>query len=1339
MALSEAMRKKINQTVEKKTGVSASPSSGGSSTPATSANSSYNLSSTMLDRIQKNVALKRLGREDTGVDEEYIKKFQNDYQRFLYDSQYDYDRMTWQSSRDGAKSGKRSSTEQDLAARETAIRTYLDINRDYFDEETYKSITAYLDEFDTNRAGIMHNFDVKKSYFSQWETEEDYNDYVAEVEAYEAMVNFDLSAGEKEIDELKQRRAEIFRTKRPTGSSYLTGDSTLDSSPYGAGLQDSGFDQELADLDKLISQKKQYLNQARHIQEGVKLSGVADPESEYYDSDFVSNSKYSSTKKANPAWWENETGDTQYEWINNQNGFRDEYESSMADLNAKAGASSQSDFYIGPSESVYYQKNYDRMNSTEVAIYNYYYATEGKEKAQEYLDSIQENLNMRKATAMFADMDDKTFQEMIFGVEAGLDQFRSGITNLFNTEDDYIPQSDIQMASGMVREDLADRGAKLPKWLGGASLGQAGYDMITTSANMAPSIMTSMVVGMLNPTAGAVAGSALMGASAAGNAYQEMLNLGYDKKQARMYSTLVGSTEAGLQYLLGGIGKLGGKLSGQALTSMMNGVDNAILRTALKLVGNMASEGIEEGLTEIMTTWMQNLVLYADEDVNWNEVAYSTLLGALTAGVMEGPSTISEGVSTYRTGTRLQEAGITAQNLADVGNKFAADTVAAQLAGRVNENTGAYTLGRLFNEICATMTEQNLNDITNALVKEGMSDNVARANARALAAVVEGGNLTDRQVKIIESNDVLAKAAISTIIDPNSTVLQRNKGYNEMLIALAKEKVASDASKESPVAPGQNNQKASNNVDGENKNGTENLSGADGVDTSPAKVSAISSIKDGKVTIKLEDGTEVDIKEADLDPDEGVRIETIAGIEGISASDASYILGTLKAVPGASAQIDSLGAVEAYKYGFYGFSQDHIAKHGVFANSLSKAQRDTIYETGRNARQQQVDNKNATVAKKNATTEKSSTTGIYFDAGSGKVTAFNDAKKALTEKQTAGVRAAQVLRKLGIGGNIYFFESYRNSKNQLVYKDKNGKEVKAPNGWYSEKDGSIHIDLNAGKGGNGFVLFTLAHELTHFIEQWSPQKYKILADFLIENYEKGQSMDKLVRAKQEKLSNLRGEAVSYNEAYSEVIADSMEAMLADGNVLDKLIELKAKDNGLFMKMKQFFDNLVAKIRRIYEGQTPDSVEGQTVLEMKDSIEKIQQLFAEALVEASDNFRSAVENVVEAKSEPVAAEEIITDGAVVTDGEGTKYSIRSMKHDIAEGQMFEDLKKYCGWSQRRVNELKKNLTDLVEYMTPYRDILDMNETYDREGRRFSPYKPNSDPLYTISMDFSTLCS
>lgn len=84
----------------------------------------------------------------------------------------------------------------------------------------------------------------------------------------------------------------------------------------------------------------------------------------------------------------------------------------------------------------------------------------------------------------------------------------------------------------------------------------------------------------------------------------------------------------------------------------------------------------------------------------------------------------------------------------------------------------------------------------------------------------------------------------------------------------------------------------------------------------------------------------------------------------------------------------------------------------------------------------------------------------------------------------------------------------------------------------------------------------------------------------------------------------------------------MEAMLADGNVIEKIMELKAKDSDLVAKIKQFFDNLLAKIRSVYKGLTPDSDEGKAVLEMKDSIKKIQQLFAEALMDASENFQAA---------------------------------------------------------------------------------------------------------------------
>ena len=1031
---------------------------------------------------------------------------------------------------------------------------------------------------------------------------ENYFNEAKELQTQKAMLGADLNALQREVESLTARRERYAQ------------DHDYDWTDQG---QRAAHEAYLQEQDSLIAQKKQYLNRARYLQEQAKLSWVADRNSEYYDPEFRRYSQYQSTQKENPAWWESGVGDTQYEWINNPNGFRDQYERTASDLDRQAGAP-QKPRFAGETESAYYQKGYDQLTKDEISIYNYYYSRYGKEKAQDYLDSIQETLNHRKAAGMYAGMEDDVAQELIFGVEAGLDQFQSGISSLLNTEDDYIPFSATQMASGMVREDLADFGPKLPKGLGGASLGQAAYDTVTTTANMAPSMISSMAIGMLNPVAGEIAGNVLLGASAAGNAYQEMRNCGYDKDSSRAYSALVGASEAGLQYLLGGIGKLGGTLSGNAIAKITEGVDNAFLRTAIQLGGNMLSEGTEEGLQEILTPWFQNLVFHADENVNWDEVAYSSLLGALTAGLMEGGETISGEVNTYRSGRQIQKAGVSGKELADIGNTFSADTVAYKLAGKVNENTDAYTLGRLFQEIDAQITEANIADIQMGLEQKGFPKNTARKNAEVFANVVAGANFTDRQIAVIESNEALAETVREVIIDRNSTVNQRTKGYNEVLAALAREKsgevskaASQNTSRTEQDSPGQKNEEATAKVSTTEKETSE-------TDTGPSVVKKISSIQNGNIRVTLQDGTESRVQDADIAPEDGVRIETVAGIDGITAEDANFILQTLRTNAGVSAQADALGAKEAYTYGYFGYSEDHIAKHGVFANSLTKPQRDAIYQLGQKARARDGN----TILPRQAKYENGAKAGIYFESENGVVSFQEAGKKNLSEKQEAGVRTAMVLNKLGIGGDIIFYESYKNSSGEIVYKDRNGVERKAPNGFYSE-DGSIHVDLNAGAKSDGLVLYTMSHELTHFIEQWSPQKFKVLADFLIENYEKGTSMDSLVRLKREKIAKLRGvdaQSIPYKEAYSEVIADSMEAMLSDGNVLDKLVSLKARDSSIFGKMKQFFDNLAQKIRKAYEGVRPDSAEGRAVLEMRDSVERIQGLFAEALANASENYR-----------------------------------------------------------------------------------------------------------------------
>ena len=1183
------------------------------------------------------------------------------------------------------------------------VAQYIRSNRDSFSnyDDTIKnhySMVNYLREL---QSGIKSSND----YFSQWDSEKSYNDFVASQKDYEAKSKFDLNAGQKEIDELKSQYDEFdtLRTQYVTAVNnpevYTQEQRKAITDRYRELVSNYGSAEK---LKSIISEKTAYLNNSKRIQNGISLAGVSE------NADFKQNSGYVST--ARDGWWDKLTStfgmgydDLTYEYINGKdNGMRQEIINKAVSYDADTD-----DYFV-----------YDHMTSAQIATYNYHYAKDGKEKADQYLDSIRESLNYQSAEERFEGLEGKTALELLFGIEAGADQFQSGIKNLFNTDDDYIPTSATQMTSGMVREDLADAGPNLPDWLGGGSFGQMGYDAITTTVNMAPSIITSTVANVLVPGSGQIIGTALMGASAAGNAYQEALNMGYDKSQARAYSTLVGASEAGLQYLLGGIGKLGGKVSGNLITKLTNGIDNAFARTALKLGGNMLSEGLEEGLQEVLTPWFQNLTLHMNEDVNWSEVAYSSLLGALTAGFMEGTSTISGEVSTYNTGKQLQEADISAQRLAEIGKTFAADTVAHQLAGRVNEKTGAYTMGRLFNEIGATLTEQNVNDITQALVAKGMSEDVARANAKAMATVVEGGNLTDLQVKIIESNEVLAEAVRTTIIDSNATWFQRTKGYNEALMALAKEKTAPNASRTNPDSQTEENAPASDKVGAQNENGVEGNTEAQSVDTSPVQAESISTIKNGQVTIKLEDGSEVNVKEADLSPDDGVRIETIASIDGISAADANFILNTLKTSTNASAQMDSLGAKEAYKYGFYGFSQDHIAKHGVFANSLTESQRQAIYETGRSARQRQVEAKQAAVAKNSS---KKTAGKVHFDGDINK----------LTDRQSASLTAMEKIAD-ALGVQIYVFESEVNER---------GKRIGA-NGWYDPKDGSIHIDLHAGANGEGTMLFTAAHELTHFIRQWSPAKFKILADFLMQEYGKqGVNVDALVREQMAKAKR-NGRTISYDTAYEEVIADSMETMLSDGNVMEKLAKLKAQDETLWKKIKDFINEMVAKIRAVYDGLTPDSVEGRYVAEMVDSMEKLQELFSEALVEASENYQSILTPgeegvVVNENGDPVA--HATADGTI-------QLSMRT--YDEEGRAAFRKYLQKCVKNKRLTKVEMKEMLDGIEdiYQTckefkdkyaPFSSWSDAAVVRDTYGKPvFSVVTPNGD--YKMNLDFSLVC-
>ena len=98
-------------------------------------------------------------------------------------------------------------------------------------------------------------------------------------------------------------------------------------------------------------------------------------------------------------------------------------------------------------------------------------------------------------------------------------------------------------------------------------------------------------------------------------------------------------------------------------------------------------------------------------------------------------------------------------------------------------------------------------------------------------------------------------------------------------------------------------------------------------------------------------------------------------------------------------------------------------------------------------------------------------------------------------------------------------------------------------------------------------------------------------------------------------------------------------------------------------MKDFVKEWHAKLKAAYEGLTPDSEEGQRVAAMVDSIDQLQQLFAEGLVEASENYKAGQDKGAK-ESEPAAMAASRRTSATERDlGSDVRYSRKADINDI----------------------------------------------------------------------------
>lgn len=187
------------------------------------------------------------------------------------------------------------------------------------------------------------------------------------------------------------------------------------------------------------------------------------------------------------------------------------------------------------------------------------------------------------------------------------------------------------------------------------------------------------------------------------------------------------------------------------------------------------------------------------------------------------------------------------------------------------------------------------------------------------------------------------------------------------------------------------------------------------------------------------------------------------------------------------------------------------------------------------------------------------------------------------------------------------------------------------NGWFAYDKGEggyvIHADMNSGTDGQGAVLFTMAHELTHFIKTWSPTQFDNLANFALNHLGEDFDIETSIKAQQDAAARA-GEKLSRAAAYEEVICNAMQTMLSDDKktVVSRLAELNKENPELFNKLQseinRIGDAAAKKHKELENDRGAISNIGRAMAQVEDSIGELRSMFAEALQEAGKNFKAA---------------------------------------------------------------------------------------------------------------------
>lgn len=865
--------------------------------------------------------------------------------------------------------------------------------------------------------------------------------------------------------------------------------------------------------------------------------------------DFEEKSQYVGSKSADDAWWQ-DTSDSTYEFINNVNGARDSIISSW-DKN-QAGTPIYTAHPL-------VQKGLAYMNEDEVRVYNYLYATEGKEKANAFLDEIEVMLTKRASDEQ-AQSIEKAIDEGGVGTSVAMSALSIPMNiggGIFGAIDiiggnpyGYFNQMSNQASA--IRQSVGENIEEGTNWqIGNTNVSRFLYD---TGMSIGDSALGAFSMGH--------ATAPLMGMTAYQQKAKEMTEAGESEDVIFQTALASGLAEAVFEYI--SIDKL-------LKIKNVDGIRRGITET----LKQMGIEGSEEVFTEIANVWADDFFRGGNSE---------------TAKMRE--ELRSRGFSESEIKTELAKY---------VGEKIALAGIGGALSGGVmggvastNNYLGLRSDGKSIRE-SDRMTDAF--DMASLSPKESEAYKVYTAYAKK---GVTADNASDAQLGNLSAN--LQSDAIKTAKSKKATDEERLGA----MIRLADDKLHTPKTTEEKAK--EQKRKAEEKAV-EQRLETLSIS-KETVVASTGSATQIEGIKteDGETVILTSEG-EVKASEMKFSQTDA---ELVAYAEGLSEEKANLFISQYD---GKSKVSDYAISFEmAYTYGETGFGADNVLRHkGV----LSEAQASEIYKGAmyNKAKALQI-NVDAINAKHSSATTfvegtfKDDVINYGEEDVEGKIKFSSLSKtqqgairfmQAFAKK--AGVNITLVASKVVDGKHVGKNGSY-NSENNTIEIDVYAGRI----------DASVATDA---------IVNTLSHELTHWMKAKSPAMYRAMQEIAMNNISRYNVDGIVEGEKKRLDEEHKKRKHTDEDAIDEIVARTCEDMLSNSKTARQLLSKLSveEQKTLVGKAKAYINNVIGWIDELMGVYSSNSAEAKLLREHKEAFEEMSKLWDKALTEAIQTNQS----------------------------------------------------------------------------------------------------------------------